>query len=223
MNKAIKKSFCLLLIIGIIFSMFTFVSASTVSYNVNLYEGGRIDITGNLSSGAGQQITMLVTTNGVPVSSTTIKYIDQQATTTNGSFLFRFTLPSTLRGTTLDFTIGAADLTTPLKKTLTIPDFPININSVENNSVRVGIDVYQMESSYYISDNVVNSLIQGGNTIYYKIGDRWYNLLDSNATSAAFLIPVNAVNTETVSAWLLDTWYPRGGFGSMNFDPILLN
>jgi len=221
-NKTIKKGFCFLLIIGIIISMFTFVSASTVSYNVNLYEGGRIDITGNLSSGAGQQITMLVTLSGVPVSSTTIKYIDQQPTTTNGSFLFRFTLPSTLRGAILDFTVGAADLTAPLKKTLTIPDFPININSVENNSVRVGLDAYQMESTYYTANNVVNSLIQGGNTIYYKIGDRWYNLLDSNATSASFLIPANAVNTSTVSAWLLDTWYPRGGFGLMKFDPILL-
>ena len=221
----IKKGVCLLLITCLIMMFFTSTvfCIATVSYNVNLYEGGRIDITGNLSSGAGQQITMLVTTNGVPVSSTTIKYIDQQATTTNGSFLFRFTLPSTLRGTTLDFTVGAADLTVPLKKTLIIPDFPININSVENNSVRVGIDVYQMESSYYIADNVVNSLIQGGTTLYYTLGDRWYNLLDTNAISAAFLIPANAVNTSTVSAWLLDTWYPRGGFGSMKFDPVLLN
>jgi len=220
----IKKGMCLLLITCLIMMLFTSTvfCIATVSYNVNLYEGGRIEITGNLTSGSGQQITLLVTTSGVPVNSTTIKYIDQQATTTNGSFLFRFTLPSALRGTTLDFTVGAADLTSPLKKTLTIPDFPININSVENNSVRVGIDVYQMQSSYYIADNVVNSLIEGSNTIYYKIGDKWYNLLDTRATSAAFLISANAVNPESVSAWLLDTWYPRGGFGSMKFDPILL-
>lgn len=222
MNKILIKSMCLALLFCFVLATPIFVSSSSVNYNVNLYEGGRIDITGNLSSGAGKQITLLVSKSNVGISSSTIVFIDQQATTTNGTFLFRFTLPSALRGTTLDFKIGGEDLTVSLQKTLTIPDFPININSVENNSVRVGVDAYQMESSYYIADNVVNSIIEGGNTIYYKIGDRWYNLLDTRATSAEFLIPANAVNPTTVSAWLLDTWYPRGGFGSMKFDPILL-
>ena len=95
----IKRGVCLLLITCLIMMLFTSTvfCIATVSYNVNLYEGGRIDITGNLSSGPGKQITLLVLKNNVEVNSSTIVYIDQQATTTNGTFLFRFTLPSTLR------------------------------------------------------------------------------------------------------------------------------
>jgi len=95
----IKRGVCLLLITCLIMMLFTSTvfCIATVYYNVNLYEGGRIDITGNLSSGPGKQITLLVLKNNVEVNSSTIVYIDQQATTTNGTFLFRFTLPSTLR------------------------------------------------------------------------------------------------------------------------------
>lgn len=215
-----KKSICFLLLFSLILTLFAFtvVYGSTVSYNVNLYEGGRIEASGNISSGSGKQLTFLVRTT----DATQIVYIDQIVSTTNGTFLFRFTLPSTWKGATLDFTVGGEDVTTPMKKTLTIPDFPININSIENNSVRVGFDVYQMFSPYYISDNVVTSIVSGGNTIYYKIGDVWYDILDERATSAAFLIPQNAVNPEIVTAWLLNMWYPRAGFGALKFDPVLL-
>ena len=95
--------------------------------------------------------------------------------------------------------------------------------SIEDNSVRAGFDVYQLFSSYYTPDNVVTSIIEGANTIYYRIGGNWYNLLDEGATSAVFLIPANAISPETVSTWLLNMWYPRAGFGAMRFDPVPLD
>jgi len=223
MNKRIQKNISSILVVNllaILICINTF-ALGAMTMNVKLYEGGRIDITGVISSGSGKQITLLVSKSGVPVTGPTIIFIDQQASTTNGTYLFRFTVPAAQKEQTLDFKLGSADAS-GVSKTLTIPDFPININSVENNSVRVGLDVYQMQSSYYVANNIVNSLKQGGNTIYYKIGDRWYDLLSPNARSSAWLIPVNAVDTTTVSAWLLDMWYPRGGFATMKFDPLPL-
>lgn len=220
MNKRLKKGISSILILSLILSIFciTGFASNTLTQNVALYEGGRIDITGVISGGTGLQVTCAVSEVGNPLN---IVYINQTVSTTNGTYLFRFTLPAANKGKTLDFKIGGTDATM-IKKTLTIPNFPININSVENNSVRVGIDVYQMESTYYTANNVVDSLKQGGNTIYYKIGDRWYDIMNTNAKSAAWLVPTNAVNTTTVSAWLLDMWYPRGGFGTMKFDPLPL-
>jgi len=224
MNKTVQRNISSILVVNllaILLCINTFALGS-LTMNVNLYEGGRIDVNGVISTGSDKQLTFLVIEDGLPVTGENIIYIDQQASTTNGTYLFRFTVPVAKRGHTLEFKIGSTEAPT-ISKQLVIPDFPINIGSVENNSVRVGIDVYQMQSTYYVVNNVIDSLKQGGNTIYYKIGDNWYDLLNTNARSSAWLVPTNAVNTTIVTEWLLDMWYPRGGFATMKFDPLPLS
>lgn len=220
----IKRRVALLLVLCLIVILFNSIvySDDIISFNVNIFEGGRVDVVGNIPSGANKQVTFLVNTSNEPIIPGNIVYIDQVASEANGTFLFRFNLPETQQGATLDFKVGGEDAEA-ISKTLTIPDFPINISSVEDNSVRVGFDVYQLASPHYTADNVIDSIIEGGNTLYYRIGGNWYNLLDSRAKSAAFLIPTNAVNISEVDAWRLDTWYPRAGFDSLKFDPVSLD
>ena len=122
----IKRVSCLLFIICLMMMLFSSAaySVSTATYNVNLYEGGRIDITGNISAGAGKQVTFLAAISGVPVNSTTIVFIDQGVSTTNGTFLFRFTLPTKWRGATLDFSVGGEGLDSTAKKDFNNTRFP---------------------------------------------------------------------------------------------------
>ncbi|OQB15697.1 MAG: hypothetical protein BWY15_00410 [Firmicutes bacterium ADurb.Bin193] len=218
----IKRATLLLLLILTCFITLLSVSSTTaVSYSVNLYEGGRIEATGNTSQPGGE-VTFLVSKAGEPVIPPNIIHIYQATSAANGTFLFRFNLSEQLKETTLDFKVGGVGIDTVIKKTLTIPDFPINIASIEDNSVRAGVDVYQLFSPHYTADNVLDSIIAGGNTIYYRIGGNWYDLLDSRATSAAFFVPENAIDPGIVVMWQLDTWYPRTGFDTIKFDPVSL-
>lgn len=226
------KKISIILLFSLLF-MFSSVtntdSAHIIDYTITLYEGGNIEVQGIISSGPDQQVTLLVHTpgslTGLPQSELMehIAFIDQVKSTTNGTFLIRFTLHPKWQGQELQFNVGGTDVDEPLRKIVTIPTYPININSVENNSVRVGIDVYHLSSPAYTPDNVVNSLIEGGNTIYFKLGGRWYNLLDSRATSAEYFKKENAIDDDIVNAWQLDMWYPRNGLGAIKFDPVPLN
>lgn len=204
-------------------------SAYIIDYTITLFEGGHVEVEGNISSGEEQQITFLAHTpgslTGIPKSELMehIAFINQVESGTNGTFLIRFTLHPKWQGQELQFNVGGTDVSEPLRKIVTIPEYPINISSVENNSVRVGIDVYHLSSPAYMPDNVINSLIEGGNTIYFKLGDKWYNMLDNEATSAAYFTADNEIEDYIVNVWELDMWYPRDGMGAIRFDPVPLD
>lgn len=219
----------LVVILSFTFTTLQANSASIINYTVTLFEGGNIEVQGNISSGANKQITFLVhkpgSLQGIPQTQLMdyIAYIDQVTSTTNGTFLIRFTLNPKWQGQQLQFNVGGEDVSEPLRKLLTIPNYPINIGSVENNSVRVGIDVFHLSSPYYTPNTLTDAIVKGGNTLYFKIGDKWYNLLDSRATSAKFFVASNAIDNSTVNTWRLDILYPRNGLETIKFDPILIN
>lgn len=226
-----NKILAVFLLIVLLFAATTITVDSNhiIDYSITLYEGGNIEVQGNISSGSDKQITFVAHTPG-SLSEVLqaeimehLAFIDQVESTTNGTFLFRFVLNPSWKGKELQFRVGGEGVNVPLSKTVMIPDYPININSVESNSVRVGVDVYHMASPGYTSNNIIDSIIEGGNTLYFKLGDKWYNLLDSRATSAAYFKPENVIDPNTVSAWELNMWHPRDGFGSIKFDPVPLD
>ena len=151
---------------------------------------------------AKSQVTFLALAPGDEIA-----YINQIQIGNNGTFLFECSFPSKYSEDTITIRIGSNTGANVFSTTHTLSTIPPGIENVENNSVLYGCDVYTLDSIYLASDYVYNSIFSGGNRIYYKIGDLWYNLMDSRATSAAFLVPENAVPFSEVQAIKLGTYY----------------
>lgn len=86
-----------------------------------------------------------------------------------------------------------------------------SIDDVDNNSLRIGNDIYSLESSNLTDDNIANSIANGGNKVFYKYNGRWFDVYA--ASSDAFWDnPSNALSTAEVAAWSseLDNWYKAG-------------
>ena len=211
MNK-IKK----ILLLALALCVFTFstVNADTqlVVTDFTMDDTGYGEIIGYLPS-AGYELTLLICKN-VPVekiTETDILYIDQMTSGQNGAFLFEFYINSKWAGTDYLLIMGSnyPGFET-YQRTGTIGIMPALVNRVKNNALRVGNDVYDIDSSLYTSKNIANSIKTGGNCIYYKIGGAWYDLLDPDATSSAFLITDNALPSSETDRWILSNYYTVG-------------
>lgn len=130
--------------------------------------------------------------------------IDQRQLGNNGSFYFRVRIRNEHSLKTVTLGIGGNGV---LKKTITLPEIQGIIAAVSNNALRVGNDIYDIGHSAYTPDNISASIEEGGNTIYYKIGDMWFNMLSEDATSIEYFVTANAEPENTVKGWKIDCYY----------------
>lgn len=151
-------------------------------------------------------------------ASNVIAYIDQQGTSNNGTFLFKCQLNDRHIGKTL--TLGMnhqnGDSTTLLKETINPKDDGILLRNIANNDVIYGLDAYQLTSPQLTARNVADSLTHGGNKIYYKLGNNWYDLLDERATDNSFLVSSNKTAYSTMEK--LDLRYYYKGNEKLEFE-----
>ncbi len=161
----------------------------------------------------GTQIAILVTLAGTDLTNTenltidNIVWIDQLTLGNNGTFLTEFIVGRKYANQKIDIRIRESFAGTTVAKTVTVPKLEPNAYSVGSNSILYGDDVYNARSLYLSSKYVTDSIVSGGNVIYYKLGDNWYNLLAPEATSSAYLVSENAVDTEIVNARPLRYYY----------------
>lgn len=88
------------------------------------------------------------------------------------------------------------------------------VNDIPNNSLRIGDDIYELNNtSNYTFENVLDSINRSGGVAqyYFKIGNRWYDLLqDDINTFSDLLDPDKAVPAAEVQTWLLTYRYGYG-------------
>ena len=126
-----------------------------------------------------------------------IAAIDQVETGNNGTFIVQGRIDEKWENQTLRFA-GASSEGGYYTQTMSVPEISYGINIIENNSVIYGRDAYLVTGAFYTADNIAVSIKDGGNRIYYKLGDRWYDLLDPDALDNSFLVPENAISDSQV-------------------------
>jgi hypothetical protein len=221
-NKFLTVFMTVILLFRLCFSGVQVTAEGTAAqFSVTLQADGAFTITCVFPDNANGQTTFLVTDMsalGGNVTSQNIKWIDQTTADANGRAATSGILSGSVQGQDLIFAGGGAS-GSGYKNIITIPQFPISVGNIPNNSIRIGNDVYDA-SSVYLDDpaNVAASIRAGGNNIYYKVGGLWYDLTD--ARSSVYFTPANAIQAATVNGWELDTWYPELGVEPIPFPPI---
>lgn len=174
-----------------------YISANGIKIN----KSGMCEIVGHLSTGrVGSQIAILLTlvedTKKLQVSD--VVYIDQVETGNNGTFIVRFLINYKYANKLVYVKFGSNTGEKTQKYTVRVPDIPPDISVVENNSALYGKDAYYIPGAFHTPNNIAESMSYGGNNIYYKLGDKWYNLLDKKATDNSYLIPENATSISKI-------------------------
>ena len=126
-----------------------------------------------------------------------IAYIDQVGTGNNGTFIIQGQVAEKWQNQTLRFA-GASSYGGYYTQSISVPEMSYGIDIIENNSVIYGRDAYLVTGAFYNADNIATSIKDGGNRIYYKIGDKWYDLLDPDALDNSFLVSENAISDSKV-------------------------
>lgn len=126
-----------------------------------------------------------------------VAYIDQVGTGNNGTFIVQGQLAEKWENQTLRFA-GASSSGGYYTQTMSVSEISYDIGIIENNSVIYGRDAYLITGAFYTADNISKSIKEGGNRIYYKLGGRWYDLLDPDALDNSFLVSTNAINESDV-------------------------
>lgn len=123
----------------------------------------------------------------------------------NGTFYLRFSIDPKWSGSDYYLNLNAGgDIG---RYAGTIGEISTDLERVPDNCLRVGNDIYSLTSDYYTPDDVSGSLADGGNHVYYKIGGYWFNVLDEDATSAAYFTLNNAVGMDAWQAWDIENYY----------------
>lgn len=141
------------------------------------------------------------------ISGDTIFAINQITVGNNGAFLFEFYVPSKFSAQYAVLRVGSNSGAEAVTIACNMPTIPPGIENVPSNSVIYGADTYRVESIYLTSEYVSDSIIYGGNKIYYKLGGMWYDLLDPEADTAAYLVPKNAVSNSVMKSLDLRYYY----------------
>ena len=96
------------------------------------------------------------------------------------------------------------------------------VEDVANNSLRIGDDIYELNSTTgYTYENVLASLDRGGPRYYFKIGNRWYDLTRKDINTLSDLLDLEkAVPAAEVRTWRLDYRYGRGDIPE-TMEPVL--
>lgn len=141
---------------------------------------------------------------------TNIAYIDQKTTGNNQSFLFKCQINKRFLGKKLILGMNSNADTALFNTTLTsnIKDVDnFSLMSIANNDVIYGLDAYALTSKNLTARNVADSIVFGGNKIYYKIGNNWYNLLDEKAIDNSYLVEKNKVDFSAMEKLNLRYYY----------------
>lgn len=184
--------------------------------SVSVDNTGAAEAIGHITNAtADTQATNLVMTkggsgNGTVLTGDTVLWIDQITVGRNGTFLFKFNVPPKFSKDTVVFRFGTDSGAESVSIDYEIPELPPDITCVANNSALYGRDVYTLDSAYLKAQYVTDSIIHGGNIIYYKIGGRWYDLLDPAATSSAYLVSANAESDTDMKKLPLRYYYTTG-------------
>ena len=192
--------------------MLMFVRVQAQSVNVTyIYDGRVLTLSGTTPAGQGAGVTVLVTKQGFNPQApdpTKIIGIDQMTAGINGGFIF--TMGFGIINDDVEIRVGGNGIDTPALISAHLMTTNATIDEVSNNSVKIGLDVYDLSGDHVTPDNIANSLKVGGNSIAFKIGGKWYDLLNPRADSSAYLVSQNAINETTVHGWVLNKWYVKG-------------
>ncbi len=177
------------------------VSAGEIIYTGYTVGAGNIVTVNGIKSDGGQ-VTFMVK------SGENIIFLDQKGTV-NNEFSFTFKAPVNNTQKQYLVRIGGTGIATPFETTISVTQYKAIILDVEDNSIRVGKDVYGLSSTYLTPENITKSMAESGNNdMYYKIGGKWYDLNSPLANSVNFFTPANAIPDATVNAWRLNYWHP---------------
>lgn len=180
----------------------SYAAANTMTLdNVSISDTGIVKVIGHitgLSASNPAMVTFLATDGSTVTSGTQIAYIDQLNTGNNGTFAFQFRLDQKWSNKTLTVKLGS-NINVNAQTTLAVKSIPPRLANIVNNSVIYGADAYYLTNNDFLkadvaADNVADSIVYGGNLIYFKIGDHWYDLMDERCTSSAFLTKENALS-----------------------------
>ena len=220
----LKKLNCFVLVTLILLSTLAPITTSAATpqiilNSVEVQNGGYVKIIGQVtpfSNPKQVELAFLAVRDGKSITdSDAIAYVNQYSIGNNGTFLIQFKCGSAFSNAKLNLSFGASDISDPqwtagYKYTITLKTIPPTINSVVNNSVIYGIDAYTLDSIYLTSEYVADSIATGGNLIYYKLGDYWYDLLDPRCTSSEFLVKDNALTMTFMDTVKLRYYYYKG-------------
>ncbi len=155
----------------------------------------------------GAQVTCLAMDTESFSTADHIIWVDQMTVGNNGTFMTRFYVPSRFSNSTMYIRFGSNTEAETITETLKIGALPTGIGNIVNGSVIYGNDAYMSDSVYFNAQYVADSIATGGNKIYFKVGNRVYDLMDSAATSNAYLIADNAMTADEVSEIKLRYYY----------------
>lgn len=195
---------------SIMFNSIVVVEAATPQTIIKTFtvsETGKCEVYGYIKNVThGDQITILVTLGNEKDAlnlgdGSKISYINQITAGNNHSFLFKFNVRDEHVGKTLTLGIGNDSDAPVVRQTYTPPKSgdKFTLNTIANNDVIYGRDVYSLDSSWLTARNVADSIVYGDNKIYYKIGNNWYDLLDKDATDSSFLVEKNAMSETEIN------------------------
>lgn len=153
------------------------------------------------------QVTCLVMDSETLQTADQIAWIDQMTVGYNGTFLTKFIIPDRFSGKTLYFRFGSDADTETITEKYKLGTIKPGIENITNGSVIYGNDAYMCDSGYLTPENVANSIVYGGNKIYFKIGNRWYDLLNTEATSNEYLKAENAMSDTEVQKISIRYYY----------------
>ena len=155
----------------------------------------------------GAQVTCLAMDTETLTTADHIMWIDQMTIGNNGTFMTRFYVPSRFSNSTMYIRFGSNTEAETITETLKIGELPTGINNIVNGSVIYGNDAYMSDSVYFNAQYVADSIATGGNKIYFKVGNRIYDLMDSAATSNDYLVADNAMTADEVAEIKLRYYY----------------
>ena len=208
--KTMKRMLCSVMLLMCMAAVHLPVMAedAAVITHFDISPSGVAEICGYVSE-KGEQVAILMTTgDGTVVTPETVIYIDQIEAGVNGAFVLEFIVPEKWAGGEYTIGVGGQNVSATRQRG-TLGALPAMIYRVDDNSLRVGVDVYSF-GGHFTPENVAASLAYGGNTVFYKIGGMWFDLMDEEAVSSAYLVEENAVPEEEYTAWEIRVYYAPG-------------
>lgn len=159
------------------------------------------------TANATTQVTCLVMDSETLQTADQIAWIDQMTVGYNGTLLTQFYIPDRFSGKTLYFRFGSDAGTDTITEKYELGTILPGIENITNGSVIYGTDAYMCDSGYLTAENVADSIVHGGNKIYFKIGNMWYDLLNTEATSNEYLKADNAMTAAEVQKISIRYYY----------------
>lgn len=241
-------SMALMMTIGFNFNLSSLLDTSIVAHaatitslydnaTVSINQTGTCTIRGKINPNGGSVALIVVTDSGlqkfksnntgslnVPDDVVMIDQTDNIGST--GEYLFTFAVPSKLAFKTIHIIMGTNDSKITdggiNGKTLKVevPNIKLKLTEIKNQSVRIGNDIYALDSNYYTRERVVASLKKGNNVIWYKVGNYWYNLLDENCLSNEYLKSSNSLKNSILEKFMFGVYYSSGSTTYPDLDDI---